>query len=293
MNNAESFVRILFHGLFIIARNTTPGEGNLRRWEIGLPPTKNTHELAIRLRTVNSAGLTVPQPPLETPALITVMPDRQVELQRAGAGEVNRLNDTGDVEHHQWIIDMEGPGYHDEPVVKKTGANYVHKLYVGGGTLFTYSKTVERYMRFNIPNVNVNYHGRFAAVVGIEIKRSEASVVTINDGTATPRILVPTGGSRHELICTHLPKSMNFVPLSHFPLYYEVLADSNDPVKTKYDLVHVDLNPPERTDGDDEHHAEAHDHAKDNDDKFLARRAVEPQVCNAVILGRKDNGLPS
>lgn len=289
MNNADSFVRILFHGLFIIAKHNAP-QGSRPRWEIGLPRAEG-HTFSILLRKIDRSGMTVDNKveELKKPDIITIRPDLQLAPTSIDDGNVSRLNDTGNAEASQWIIDMEGREFHDEPLNRKGGATYSHKLYVEGGILYTYAKTVQRYKRFNIPNVNVNYLGRFAAVVAIEIQRNAANIVIINDGTARP--LTQESGFRYELDCIHMPPRSAVATRSHFPLYYEVLADRNDPINTKWDLVQVDLAPP--TSLSTEHHSEAHDHARDSADVQLDPVVgVEPQVCNTVLLSKQEAGLP-
>lgn len=288
MNNAESFVRILFHGLFIIARNNSPGGGNRPRWEVGLPEAVG-HKFLIKLRRVNmvtgeNEAVTDPS----TPAVISILPDRPVSPEPFAVGSVDRLNDTGNVEHYDWLIDMEGRAFHNGPLNRRRGCDYKSRLHIAGGILYTYAKTVERYRRLLLPNVNVNYFGRFAAIAAIEIKRSAASSITINDGTATPQ----EENIRYELDCTYLPEMHHIVPSSHFPHYYNVLADRNDPDGIRYDVVHADLLTPPTTPFVDDHHMRIEGRVGE----FAAERpvtlGVEPQVCNAVLLGQQEGGLP-
>lgn len=224
---------------------------------------------------------------LNKPGIITIRPDLLLAPTSVDDCNVNRLNDTGNAEASQWIIDLESREFHDEPLNKKGEGTYCHKLHVEGGILYTYAKTVERYKRFNIPNVNVNYLGRFAAVAAIEIQRNAANSVIINDGTA--RTLTQESGFRYELNCIHMPPRDAIATRSHFPLYYEVLASRNG---AKFDIAQVDLEPPATS--STEHHAEAHDHARHSADVHLDPIVgVEPQVCNAVWLSRQEAGLPS
>lgn len=294
MNNADSFVRVLFHGLFIIAKNS-----GLRRWEAGLPPDAD-HKFTVLLRKVARDGVTTKEASYENPSVVNIRFDTAPGPERHGeGGSIDRANDTGDVEYYQWLLDLEHADFHNQKLFKKPSSNdYEGRITVRGGLLYTHDKTMERYQRFKKSDVqDRRVLGRMASVPGIEIKRAaQTNTVTIDihykDGRTYQVERQQQQGIRYELVCTNMPAHIALTPSSHFPHYYKVLDENQHGNGRQFNVIHVDE--PSSPSDHGRHGTEDRDgkQATQGDPAQAGPRAVEPQVCNGVLLGRQTEGLP-
>src|ERR1044071_1361434 len=145
IDHSMSLLRIIFHGLFVITRNTSQ-----HIWEIGVPNLDDhTFNFTLRRFTGSPSSDTLSPTISVTDRQISIRPDTALLTSLFNPTEFNRLEDRGDVNDYRWIINMEGPEFHDGRTLRLRpgGVGYITRILVQGGRFYTDVKTVEKYRR--------------------------------------------------------------------------------------------------------------------------------------------------
>jgi hypothetical protein len=199
--------------------------------------------------------------------------------------EFDRLDDTGDVEDFRWIIDLEGPEFHNRKLKIKHRSELKPVILIDNGTLYTRQKTEEVFARYSVSGDTSSVAlGKVAYGINADIACSEGDKVVLTNrsevGSQEKRTcsteLVIDGRSRYMITIENYCQLPDESEGTDFRLFYDVLTD---PTGKKFDLrriVETGLCIPE----------EALDDREDfSQDGF-------PENCQAAFLGQTQSLTP-
>ncbi len=306
VDDSKSLVRITFDGLFIICRRGSDC------WEVGVP---NVGDHTFRATTKEITGGLDPegvQTGLQFDRDIYITADTALSTDLFDTPVFNKRDDAGDPDDYRWILDMEGPEFHNGKKMKfRSGGGYKSKIFIYGGQLYTARKTIENYHRVKESNRRDDIPiYKVAVTAGINLDRaagagSRTIYVQNVDRALAPTVLPQKPGVRYELKFTHMPCSVGGESQTHYGHYYYVLkADDAD---TKYEVsVSSSFTPgaapaaaPATAAAHEHGHEHGHEHVAEPDARGTQEATSgycllgnEPQVCNSVYLGYSD-ALPT
>jgi hypothetical protein len=299
IDHSTSLLRITFHGLFIITRNVSQ-----HRWEIGVPNLAD-HTFDFTLRRITGSPFPVTEQPniSVTDRQIFIRPDITQLTSLFDPTEFDRQQDRGDVNDYRWIINLEGPEFHDRSLrLRPDGVGYRTRIFVQGGRFYADIKTVENYRRDKVgnPDNRLDLY-KLGLVAGINLPRVGLRSISIQNDDGQPTVLTPEQGIRYELRFTHTPPpdvNVNTVAEPHFRHYYMVLKD--DDSDTQFEVLERN-RPAIPLVSLTEHSHEREPKSPPAQERVGTAAPInnagnpsgggEPQVCNAIFLSRSQ-GLP-
>ncbi|MFL6214353.1 MAG: hypothetical protein ACJ74J_10735 [Blastocatellia bacterium] len=161
-------------------------------------------------------------------------------------GQFNRLGDIGDAEDFRWIVDLEGPEFHNRKLRIKNLAELAPTLFISNGILYTKQKTDEAFARISAQGKSSPVAlGKFAHGINTDITCPEGGEVIISN---RPDNRLPARGDCNAV---RLPQSDVIKYLitienhcdatdeserTDFRLFYDVLED---PEEKEFDLRRI------------------------------------------------------
>jgi hypothetical protein len=185
-------------------------------------------------------------------AIDVVYPDKDGSLQiQRGVStylgrEFDRLNDTGDPEDFRWIVDLEGPEFHNRKLRIKNLAELVPAVFVSSGIVYTKQKTDETFARISVNGKPAPIAlGKFAHGINVditcpkggEVRLSNRSDNALSESRAGHAVSLPQSDDIKYLItienhCDVAGESES----TDFRLFYDVVED---PEEKKFDLRRI------------------------------------------------------
>lgn len=256
---SDSLATITLEGLFVICKHD-----RLSRWAIGVPevPSEDCpHDLTLQIVTYTGGGN-------PTTRNIRLTQSRNLEITTQPSGQSVEFfprsggfnSATADPNDHRWIIDLEELRFHHEGVEARpdVAKHYKRKIFIYGGQLYTFEKSVENYNRIKDIGGSLPL-GKIGLSAGIHFPRS-LSEVNIRYEEATDFLveLPKLSGVRYQVALKHIcPPSPGRVT-NDFDLYYDILRGRDG------SQFRISTGGPGLSGGD------------------------EPQVCNVVRLGQSE-----
>lgn len=261
-------------------------------YESGFVPNP-AHRYKLQIKELGPGASTLIQPPVDITGNIRfeVINPLRPGVFRHENGSFMRPNGSMDEQHFGWILDMEGPGMHNEKLelipLSVGGVRRLRKVLIPHATFYTRSLSDYVYARVNAKR-NAKERGvmlgRIAGEIGAAIHcepRSGSGIrLTVEGGT--PRFLPWTSGLKYDITLRNLrPDNVPHMN-SDFPLYYSVLRD---PDGDEYNIAHV-AGYRVRTKRDERKIPPGSVKLQDTDDVDLFRHACCGLACDKVILSR-------
>jgi hypothetical protein len=206
-------------------------------------------------------------------------------------GDFDRSSDANDMRDFRWIVDMEGPELHDEPMSAterrptQSGTGQLSRLTINAGTFYAKRVSQETYalVRLDDGSVPPRFFGSVCEDVGAEIECADAEtdeeqsglLITLRGRRTQQQVLLPRiEGLKYEIIfsndCPDVPGERP--DGSDFRIFYDVIRDS---YSRRFDLAFaVDPDDPRAVNGVPLDEAAT---------KFKDKYGL---VCNKVYLGR-------
>lgn len=161
-------------------------------------------------------------------------------------GEFDRLRDKGDAEDFRWIVDLEGPEFHNRKLRVKNLSELMPTVFISNGILYTKQKTDEAFARISVHGKPSPVAlGKFAHGINADITCPKGGKVILSNRSDNEW---PECGDRHSV---SLPQSdvikYRITIENHcdsfdesegtdFRLFYDVLED---PEEKKFDLRRI------------------------------------------------------
>lgn len=235
LDHSKAFVRLTFDGIITLCINK---RAEPDRCELGMVATRD-HQRRLTITRIRPNGVEEQAyPPFElnnenrvvietensiTPGVTTFEP-----------GTFNRLADEGDPEDFRWIMDLQGPEFHEDNLSLRRESDRLcrPKIIIHHGVFYTHSKTPHRYFRYpregNPINTGSIDIGKIADKVGADIVADPVLgkvIVQITGKTPNPIELVSDGlKTRYRIDIGNLCRT-GCVQVSDFPEYYSVASD--------------------------------------------------------------------
>jgi len=193
--------------------------------------------------------------------------------------DFDRLEDTGDPEDFRWILDLEGPEFHNRKVKLRDTFKLKPVILISDGILYNRLKTDEVFARVSLNGEPSPVPlGKLGYGMNADITYPEGSRVVLTNclETGSPdkrngRTTLPVDGcSRYLITIENSCESPNDAVGTDFRLFYDVLKD---PTGTRFDLRRIV----------ETGHCVPEEPLLDLEDFSLDG---SPEICDGVFLGR-------
>lgn len=256
-------------------------------YESGFVPNP-AHRYKLQIKELGPGASTLIQPPVPINGNVQfeVINPLRPGVFRYENGTFTRPNGSTDEQHFRWILDIEGPGMHDEKLellpLSVPGVRKLRRVVIPHATFYTRSLSDYVYAR-----VNAKHHakergeplGRIAQEMGAAIhcepRSGSGILLTVERGR--PRFLPWKAGLKYEISLRNMRPDDVPHYSSDFPLYYSVLRD---PDGDEYNIAHVVAIRNERD------IPRGSVKLQETGDVDLYRRACCGLACDKVILSR-------
>lgn len=256
---SDSLAIVTLEGLFVICKHD-----RLSRWAIGVPevPSEDCHHsLTLQISTYTGGGN-------PTTEIISLSQNRNLEIiTEPSENEVEFFPPSGvfdpataDPHDYRWIIDLEERRFHHEGVDARpdVARHYKRKIFIYGGQLYTFEKSVENYNRIRNTGGSLPL-GKIGLSAGILFPRFLSEVnIKYEDVDQPIKTLPKQTGVRYQVSLKHICPPAPGRVSNDFDLYYDILV-GRDGSRFQISTGGAGL-----------------------------RGAEEPQVCNVVVLGQTD-----
>lgn len=243
LDHSKATATITLEGLLVFVVN------DQKQCELAFLSCDN-HELNIDVRVILPNGFELPikhsLDPKKDLAISVVNPDG-TGISFFKDGVFDRKKGQGDAEDFRWVIDLEGPEFHNKALEaipapsSVVGAKLTPKLFITDGQVYASDLPNEQLARKEIDTVaGPVFLGRAADIIGVDIAcldGGNSSVIISNEGLTGSHVKLPkVEGVRYRIQFVNDCDIQTAEPGStDFSLYYDVLRDPTDPT-LKFDL---------------------------------------------------------